>query len=80
MRCRRARSPGADDDQRAFDGVSGGLARVLRVPPLDTQAGDESIDDDRLDPLYRGEVVAEIGRDRGNEMFEAILPAVGTEI
>ena len=75
---RRARPGQAHDDERLFDRTRR-LGGVRRVPRLDAQAGGETTHDDRFDPGGRVGV-ADVGRDRSNETFEALLPSVGPEV
>ena len=53
---------------------------VIGVPGLDTEALDQAIDKDGLDPRHRGGIVAEVGRDRRDHALEAFLPPVGAEV
>ena len=51
-----------------------------RVPILDAEAVDDPIDDDLLNPQHGIVVFAEVGRNRGDDVFESLLPAVRTKV
>jgi hypothetical protein len=55
------------------------LTGVLAVPRLDSQANGKAVNGDRLDAAGVV-VVADIHRDRRDEVLEALLPSIGTEV